>query len=290
MITNDEPNQVFENEVLLTVDSFGERFLIENRENSLFRCIRPNYVEFVFTRQVFDYRMFMTNLYTFNELISTEKYPRVQEYFATKILQLSFYIDANLMMIENPDSLTTIILKNLLDLSRNDLLVNKVKKMTIRGTDIGNIYVPQWTRLFRRFKSLEYLDISQNLLQNNHDGCIDVWGIEKRLPDYLQVLHLDWNFFTHISKDMLIQLPQSLKILSLNNNEIEIIEICSIGELLPNLIELDLKHNHLSFISPEIFSDCKGDFVLHLEANKLDPANLEDVRRMANKNGFKVVY
>ncbi|EGW34414.1 leucine rich repeat protein [Spathaspora passalidarum NRRL Y-27907] len=291
LIINEDPKQKFESDYELTVDSFEDMFTSTTHEHSLFRTIRPNYVEFKFSRNASDYRTFINTLYKFHTLL-TRGSLEVQDYFENLILQVNFYIDANLVLIENPNTLTTIIIKILLELSDNIHLVSKIKEFTIKCTDIGAFYQSKWSNYLSRFTSLEYLDLSQNLLQssNYQEQEFDIWGKEKKFPDGLKELKLDFNMFTEITKEFITKLPNSLQSLSLNYNTIEMIEPCSIGVLLPNLKCLDLNYNNLTALEPSIFKDCARGFDLRLKASHLDDTTVDQLKILAKKNGYKVTF
>ncbi|RLV90917.1 hypothetical protein JA1_004212 [Spathaspora sp. JA1] len=291
LIVNEDPKQKFDSDCELTVDSFEDMFASITHEHSLFRATRPSYVEFKFSRSASDYRNFINTLYKFHNLL-TQGNQEIQDYFENLILQLNLYIDANLVLVENPNTLTTIIIKILLQLSDNAHLVTKIKEMTIKCTDIGGFYQSKWSMFLKKFTSLKYLDLSQNLLQssNYQDQEFDIWGIEKKFPDGLKELRLDFNMFTEITKDFLTNLPDSLEYLSMNYNSIEIIESCSIGSLLPNLKYLNLNYNNLQALDPKIFEDCCSGFKLQLKASHLDDITINQLKLIAEKNKYKVIF
>lgn len=111
-IINDDPKDNQQTDILLTIHSFEEIFLVNNYENMLFQGIRPRSVEIKFTRQINDYSKFINNMYEFNGILEKNSNELIIDYFE-KIQQVNFYADGNLMMMENPATLSTIMIKSL---------------------------------------------------------------------------------------------------------------------------------------------------------------------------------
>ncbi|ABN65307.2 predicted protein [Scheffersomyces stipitis CBS 6054] len=290
MIINDKSNETIEYDTMLTIDSFEERFLVHNYENLLFQEIRPNYVEVKFTRQANDYMNFIGNLYKFFSLLSREENVQMLKYFETKILQLDFYTDGNLVLIENPTSLSTIIIKILISLSSNKDLLGKIKRFTIKSTDIGNLYVSQWSQLFRRFINLHTLDLSNDIIHSDYDDCRDVLGYSFKFPARLKILVLDNNVLRYVSVAMIASLPHSLEVLSLSHNKIVSVEPVRLSSKLPNLRYLNLDYNgRLSFLDPVIFRGIRRDFRLSLRGTSFEDADFSHLARATSEIGFTII-
>ncbi|KAK6456478.1 uncharacterized protein RJT20DRAFT_128393 [Scheffersomyces xylosifermentans] len=291
MIINEEPNQSFEYDTLLTIDSFEERFAVENYENLLFQEIRPNYVEIKFTRQVNDYNNFINNLYKFYNLLSRsddEEDVRLLKYFETKILQLNFYTDGNLVLIENPTSLSTIIIKILINLANNKNLTFKMMQFTIKSTDVGKLYISQWSQLLKKFVNLEMLDLSNNIICSDYEESTDVIATSFKLPLKLKTLILDHNVLRYVSRAMIQNLPKTLEVLSLNNNKITRVEYFPMAVELPNLRSLRLNFNtRLAHLDPKIFEDHGNKtFTLQVRGTCLDDITIQRLRRVAKAHNF----
>lgn len=290
MIINDKSNETIEYDTMLTIDSFEERFLVHNYENLLFQEIRPNYVEVKFTRQANDYMNFIGNLYKFFSLLSREENVQMLKYFETKILQLDFYTDGNLVLIENPTSLSTIIIKILISLSSNKDLLGKIKRFTIKSTDIGNLYVSQWSQLFRRFINLHTLDLSNDIIHSDYDDCRDVLGYSFKFPARLKILVLDNNVLRYVSVAMIASLPHSLEVLLLSHNKIVSVEPVRLSSKLPNLRYLNLDYNgRLLFLDPVIFRGIRRDFRLLLRGTSFEDADFSHLARATSEIGFTII-
>ncbi|EMG48780.1 hypothetical protein SBY92_004080 [Candida maltosa Xu316] len=285
MLINDEPKHKHYPDCELTLSSFLDKFLTLNKENRLFQSTRPNKIEFNFTRQHCDYMRFISNLNQFHEILED---PSCQEYFKNT-LQVDVYVDANLVLIENPDNLTAVIIKVILELSKHKEFVHKIQHLTIKASDIGNMYVPQWSLLFTNFSSLVSLDLSQNLLKSNYDQYLDLWGASKKFPSFLKKLNLDSNMLTYVSKEFIKNLPDSLEELLMNQNDIEIIELCDLGVLLPNLKKWELNYTKLSIMNPLTFKSCDKGFTLELVSTYLPVTDLEKLKKIAHEKRFTVV-
>ena len=287
MLINDEPNETFDPDLQLTLSSFQEKFSDQkiNYENLLFQQIRPNKLEFNFTRQHGDYMRFICNLNQFHEILYD---PNIQGYF-DKIFQADIYVDANLVLIENPDNLTAVIIKIILDMSRHEEFIHKVKHLTVKASDIGNMCVPQWSYLLVSFTSLISLNLLQNLLRSNYEGFLDVWGVHKKFPNNLKILNLDSNMLTYISRSFLMNLPDTLEELFMNQNDIEIIENCDLGEVLPNLKRWELNYTKLSLMNAMMISSCKKGFTFEIVSTYLPLYQIEKLHQIAKQKKFNLV-
>ncbi|RCK59150.1 hypothetical protein Cantr_07966 [Candida viswanathii] len=287
MLINDEPNETFDPDLQLTLSSFQEKFadLTTSDENLLFQLIRPNKLEFNFTRQHGDYMRFICNLNQFHDILFD---PNIQGYF-DKVFQADVYVDANLVLIENPDNLTAVIIKVILELSRHREFIHKVKHLTVKASDIGNMCVPQWSFLLVNFKSLVCLDLLQNLLRSNYEGFLDVWGVPKKFPDNLRSLNLDSNMLTYVSKVFLENLPDTLEELFMNQNDIEVIESCELGEVLPNLRRWELNYTKLRLINALMISSCKKGFTFEIVSTYLPLYQIEKLQQIAKQKMLNVV-
>ncbi|KAI5950753.1 hypothetical protein KGF54_003827 [Candida jiufengensis] len=289
-IINEEPRLQFHHDYELTIDNFKDKLIECNNEisfeNCIFKKVRPNIIEFKFTRQQSDYRRFIHDLNQFHELIeSTDS--NIRQYF-NKSLQINIFIDSNLVFMENPDTFKSIIIKLLLELSKNEF-ASKIQNFTIKSSEIGSLYVAHWSQLFKYFTNLTILNLEDNFLKSNYEQYLDVWGMSQKFPNTLTQLNLDRNMFTYISKDFLINLPSSLAILSMNQNEIEIIEPCELGDALPNLRNWLLNYTKLCVISPSMFKKCNSGFILEIKSTYLPDSDLQKLHLIAKDRGFKVL-
>ncbi|KAI3403812.2 MDL1 [Candida oxycetoniae] len=249
LIVNGEPRVPFKHDYELTVDSFEDKMMdSEEYENKLFQKIRPNIIEFRFTRHHSDYRRYISDLSSLLHLIDSPN-QRIQEYFE-RSFRINIHIDSHLVFMENPDSLKSIIIRLLLGLSKHSL-AGKIRNLTVKASEIGSVYVAQWSQLFKYFTALEFLDLSGNLLRSNYEEYLDVWGMSKKFPDTLTMLSFKNNMLTYISKDFFMNLPKSLKYLDMNENDIEIIEPCDLGDYVPKLQILSLNYTKLCVLSPK---------------------------------------
>lgn len=287
MLINDEPNETFDPDLQLTLSSFQEKFIDGkiNYENLLFQLIRPNKLEFNFTRQHGDYMRFICNLNQFHEILFD---PNIQRYFG-KVFQADVYVDANLVLIENPDNLTAVIIKVILELSRHEEFIHKVKHLTVKASDIGNMCVPQWSYLLANFTSLISLNLLQNLLRSNYEGFLDVWGVHKKFPDRLRILNLDSNMLTYVSNNFLKNLPDTLEELYMNQNDIEIIESCELGEVLPNLKRWELNYTKLRLMNSMMISSCKKGFTFEIVSTYLSLYQIEKLHQIAKQKELILV-
>ncbi|KAF6072751.1 hypothetical protein MG5_05559 [Candida albicans P57072] len=285
LITNDQPNHRYIADYQLTLEKFQNKFLDTSVEALMFRSTRPNYMEFNFTRQHCDYMNFIYNLKQFHELL---KDPNCQEYFR-KVLQVNMYLDANLVLIENPDNLTAIVIKSVLELSDHPELACKVKHLTIKAGDIGNMCVPQWSLLLPKFTSLVSLNMSQNLLKSNYGQYLDVWGRQEKFPNGLKSLNLNYNMLTYVSKQFLSCLPHTLEELLMNQNDIELVENCDLGLLLPNLRRWELNYTKLSVINPQMIISCKTGFTLELMSTYLPQPDINELQRIAHEKSLHII-
>lgn len=285
LITNDEPHQQFPSDYQLTLEKFQNKFQDTSVEGLIFQLIRPNYMEFNFTRQHGDYMNFIYNLKQFHELLRD---PNCQDYFR-KVLQVNMYLDANLVLIENPDNLTAIVIKLVLELSNHPELAGKVRHLTIKAGDIGNMCVPQWSLLLPKFTSLVSLNMLQNLLKSNYGQYLDVWGRQKKFPNGLKLLNLDYNMLTYVSKHFLSCLPDSLEELLMNQNDIVLIEKCDLRLLLPNLRRWELNYTKLNVINPEMIISCKAGFTLELISTYLPQPDIKELQRIAKEKSLHII-
>ncbi|ODV82175.1 uncharacterized protein CANTADRAFT_4203 [Suhomyces tanzawaensis NRRL Y-17324] len=257
MIVNEVPKDKLLGDTLLTVSSFEEIFKVDCYENHLFKDIRPNSIEFKFTRQANDYSTFIHNLYEFNQLLEARNCGSdLVTAYLDKTLQMTFYADANLIMVENPTSLSAIMIKVLINLATHPAMAHKFDLVAIKSTDIGNIYVSQWGQLFAKFGNLHELDLSDNMIRNYYDDACDVLT-KFKFPRGLKKLTLNNNQLTTVSREFIKALPPSLEELLLSNNRIS--EVCPgivpfrVRGHLPKLRLLDLSFNYAPGIDLRMF-------------------------------------
>ncbi|KAI5966735.1 uncharacterized protein KGF55_000144 [Candida pseudojiufengensis] len=289
-IINDEPRLQFRHDYELTIGDFRDKLIggeeDANFEDLIFQNVRPNIIEFKFTRQQSDYKRFIHDLNQFHQLLESTE-PNIRSFF-NKTLQINIFIDSNLVFLENPDSFKSIIIKVLLELSKTEF-GPKIKNFTIKSSEIGGLYVAHWSQLFKYFTSLKKLNLEDNFLKSNYEQYLDVWGMSQKFPNTLTELNLDKNMLTYISKDFLSNLPLSLEVLSMNQNEINIIEPCELGQSLPNLRHWLLNFTKLCVISPSMFKKCKTGFVLEIKSTYLPDSDLEKLHIIAKDKGLKVL-
>lgn len=287
IIINEQPRLQFAHDYELTIDSFEDKLLnLDSFENLLFQKIRPNVIEFRFTRQHNEYQRFLHDLSRLHSLIDSGN-ESTRRYFK-RILNIHIHIDAHLVFMENPDSLKSIIVKLILELSSCSL-VHKIRNLTIKSSEIGSLYVAQWSQLFKQFKSLEVLDLLGNLLKSNYEQYLDVWGMLKKFPDTLTTLNLRNNMISYVSKDFISNLPQSLRILDMDQNDVEIVEPCEVGKLIPNLRKWSMNHTKLSVIHPSMFKTCLPGFILEMKGTYLPTSDVHKFFKIAKEGSFVVV-
>ena len=288
LIENGAPRVASSADYSLTVDAFEDKILKDcSFEGELFKNIRPSLIEFKFTRQTSDYRQFISDLNGLLSLLESDD-PKVCNYFE-HAQQINFHIDAHLIFIENPDSLNSVIIKLLLELSRHNL-TEKINKFTIKSSEIGTLYMAHWSKLFQYFSSLNTLDLSENLICSNHEHFLDVWGMLKKFPNTLTTLNMNNNMLTYISKDFIHNLPPSLEFLLMNQNDVEIIEPCDILEALPRLKNWSLNYTKLFLLSPAMFKNCGKNFELEIKSTYLPESDLIKLEHISKHRGFKVLF
>jgi len=271
----------------LTISAFEDKMVNDGSfEGKLFQHVRPKLIEFKFTRQTSDYHQFISDLNGLLRLLESNDL-NICSYFE-HAQQINIHIDAHLVFIENPDSLNSIIIKLLLELSRHNL-TQKINKFTIKSSEIGSLYVAHWSKLFQYFSSLNTLDLSENLIRSNHEHFLDVWGMLKKFPSNLTTLNMNNNMLTYISKDFIYNLPPSLEVLLMNQNEVEIVEPCDLLEPLPNLKNWSLNYTKLCVLSPIMFKNCGKDFVLGIKSTYLPESDLIKLQAIAKSRGFKIL-
>lgn len=287
LILNGAPRVDFTRDYGLTIDAFENKILNDcSFEGKAFEQVRPNLIEFKFTRQTADYHQFIIDLNGLLHLLESDD-PKICKYFE-HAQRINIHIDAHLVFIENPDSLNSIIIKLLLELSRHNL-TKKINKFTIKSSEIGSLYVAHWSKLFQYFSSLSTLDLSENLIRSNHEHFLDVWGMLKKFPSTLTTLNMNNNMLTYISKDFIYNLPPSLEVLLMNQNDVEIIEPCDLLQPLPQLRNWSLNYTKLCVLSPTMFKNCGKDFVLEIKSTYLPDNDLEKLHAIAKHRGFKIL-
>ncbi|KAI5969305.1 hypothetical protein CANMA_001625 [Candida margitis] len=286
LISNGAPRVDFTGDYGLTVGAFEDKILNDcSFENKVFQRVRPNLIEFKFTRQTADYQQFISDLNGLHHLLGSND-SRICQYFE-HAQHINIHIDAHLVFIENPDSLNSIIIKLLLELSRHNL-TKKISKFTIKSSEIGSLYVAHWSKLFQYFSSLSTLDLSENLIRSNHEHFLDVWGMSKKFPSTLTTLNMNNNMLTYISKDFIYNLPPSLEVLLMNQNDVEIIEPCDLSKPLPKLKNWSLNYTKLCVLSPTMFNNCGKDFVLQIKSTYLPESDLDKLQAIAKHRGFQI--
>ncbi|KAI5948769.1 MDL1 [Candida theae] len=267
LIQNGAPRVDSAGDYLLTIDAFEDKILNDGSfEGTMFENVRPNLVEFKFTRQTADYQRFISDLNSLLQLLESDN-PKLRRYFE-HAQQINFHLDAHLVFIENPDTLNSIIIKLLLELSRHNL-TKKINKFTIKSSEIGSLYVAHWSKLFQYFSSLNTLDLSENLIRSNHEHFLDVWGMSKKFPSTLTTLNMNNNMLTYISKDFIHNLPPSLEVLLMNQNDVEIIEPCDLHGALPKLRNWSLNYTKLCVLSPSLVTKASRGNVIWPSATRL---------------------
>lgn len=291
-IINDDPKDSQQTDILLTIHSFEEIFLVNNYENKLFQGIRPRAVEINFTRQINDYSKFINNMYEFNGILEKNSNELIKDYFE-KIQQVNFYADGNLMMMENPATLSTIMIKILINLTETSLAL-KLVRISIKCFDIGDFYVSRWSQLFRNFENLEYLDLSDNLIRSDYEDSDDIMGLSFKFPPKLKHLILDGNSILRITANFVKNVPASIELILLNRNlisEIGLNEPLDLASYLPNLQLLRLNHNNrIGFINPSSFVGILSkNLVVELKGCDLSPGNLRALKRVAAVEKFSII-
>jgi hypothetical protein len=290
-IINDDPKDNQQTDILLTIHSFEEIFLVNNYENMLFQGIRPRSVEIKFTRQINDYSKFINNMYEFNGILEKNSNELIIDYFE-KIQQVNFYADGNLMMMENPATLSTIMIKILINLTETSLAL-KLARISIKSFDIGDFYVSRWSQLFRNFENLEYLDLSDNLIRSDYDDSDDIMGMSFKFPPKLKNLILDGNSISRMTANFVKNVPASIEVILLNRNlisEIGVNEPLDLASYLPNLRLLRLNHNRIGFINPSSFVGILSkDLVVEARACNLTPGNLRALKSVAEVEKFSII-
>lgn len=285
-IVNNDPKDRQQADTLHTVNSFEEIFIVNNYENNLFQETRPRSVEINFSRRANDYKQFIDNMYEFNLILEKDCNPLIMDYFA-KIQQVSFYADGNLMMVENPATLSTIIIKILINLTESSLSSN-LQRISIKSFDIGSFYVSKWSQLFRNFDHLQYLDLSNNLIRSLDDACVDVMGLSFKFPPKLKVLILDGNSIKTVSANFVRNLPSSIEALLLNMNlvaSLGVDERLHLDKYLPNIRLLRLNHNNrLIYINPSSFEELLAkSLTIELKACNVTPENIIALKGASRK-------
>lgn len=290
MIVNDI-NTVSKYDTLLTTQAFKNMFSSTTYVNSIFKVVRPNYIEFNFSRQASDYSRFINNLYKFNRILEDEDKENQQmlDYFE-RVQQLDFVSDGNLMLIENPATLSTILIKILINLANNDRLTSKFKNITIKSFDIGHFYVSLWGQLFQNFNSLTLLNLSDNLIESDYETASDVLGSYFKFPPVLKTLVLDNNSILRITQQFLQNLPKTLENLLMNRNKINFLEVNDLRWTLPCLKMLQLNYNHqLTFLEPNIFKSVGEEFAVMIRGCNIDEIQLAQLRTLSSRRHFAII-
>ncbi|CUM65951.1 uncharacterized protein PRCAT00003604001 [Priceomyces carsonii] len=285
-------SQSLTKDTILTIDSFKDKFYSGDFESKIFLRTRPNIVEFRFIRRSSDYSNFLGKLYEFNSLLECDNSSFLA--YLTMALQLNFYLDGNLFLVENPVSFSVIILKILINISKVKCLSQSLKNLTIKSTDIGESFVVKWSQLLERFSNLECLNLANNLIKSSVNYQDDLLCVCFKYPARLKVLNLDRNLINHLTSDFLEILPHTLEVLLIADNRLVSLNFefrgdIRIIECLPNIKRFILNQNHfLSYIHPSIFIGAKG-IRLEIKGCNLEETNLKELKRLAEVHSFDII-
>lgn len=278
----------------------GPSGLPASRASDVFRSTRPKHIEFVFIRQPNDYRQFVTDLNSFTQMIEAKDSP-----YLNQVLQYGLYINGNCVAIEPTTSFLVSILKVLIAISSQ--LSHKFTRISIKSTDIGQYYIGQWCQLFSRFTTTQYLDLSDNLirLELHHEPDLNDILATFEWPPNLVYLNLNKNFISHVSREFLERLPESLEVLILSNNWVGALGLpvpgLGLGLALarlplaltlalaqaplvlgPNLKVLELSYNTaLTYINPLVFGQVGKGFRLGLRGCNVGEENMREIGMVA---------
>lgn len=278
----------------------GPSGLPASRASDVFRSTRPKHIEFVFIRQPNDYRQFVTDLNSFTQMIEAKDSP-----YLNQVLQYGLYINGNCVAIEPTTSFLVSILKVLIAISSQ--LSHKFTRISIKSTDIGQYYIGQWCQLFSRFTTTQYLDLSDNLirLELHHEPDLNDILATFEWPPNLVYLNLNKNFISHVSREFLERLPESLEVLILSNNWVGAlglpVPVLGLGLALarlplaltlalaqaplvlgPNLKVLELSYNTaLTYINPLVFARVGKGFRLGLRGCNVGEENMREIGMVA---------
>mgnify|MGYP002378717868 CR=1 FL=1 len=244
-----------------------------------FEVILPNRIVFLFVRPATDYTNYIDCIDRFGDLVST-----YQEYMS-RIPQVYVHINGNLLAMENPVSILSMIITNLINLSK--LMAPNLFHLSIQNTEISSMYMDQWGKLFQNFKNLVELNLSGNTIGYHTAATADVLGTFS-FPESLQVLILDNNLVKFISQDFIGALPKSIHTLSFNNNNIIQVDLPGLNDTLPNLHRLCLNNNLLIYANANNFT--AKDFTLEIKHTNVDELILTKLHNQATKHGFTIVH
>lgn len=290
----------------MTVNQFSLKFNIGDEPSGqastafgdeILRTSRPRRLDFRFIREPTDYVTFVKDLTTFSNILDSNN--KVLNNYLQSVCQADVYINGKAIVVEPTTSFLTSVLKVLISLSNTNptshMFCEKLTQLTISSTDIGQYFLKQWGTLFSRFKNVNMLDLSDNLIGQvsgiDNEHVDDILGTHFQWPPQLEVLVLDRNFINRLSAQFINNLPSTIRSIYLNDNALRTVGIDD-GDMfhisqLPNLQDLNMRNNNqLVAINGEIFNE--SDNFKFLRLQRCNITNTRDITVAAFLQNFSL--